>query len=132
MCALLPLVSWIVKSTLFEIYYRDPTSLPDTWQFMKDQCVLLLIAVLSVAAAGAFLLLFVYHYFITSHNLTTNEHLKKYYKVNPFDFGKGANFRHVLCYPQELLPVEENMDVRASYKELASTNSECVSDFYDY
>ena len=129
---LLPLVFWIARAQLFAIYYQDPSSPPQTLEFMKEQCVLLIVAVLSVVVSGAFLLLFIYHYFITSHNLTTNEHLKKYYKVNPFDFGQSVNFKHVLCFPQELLPVEETLDVRASYKELASTNSECVSDFYDY
>ena len=132
MCVLLPLVFWVARAKLFAIYYQDPSSPPQTLEFMKEQCVLLIVAVLSVVVSGAFLLLFIYHYFITSHNLTTNEHLKKYYKVNPFDFGQSVNFKHVLCFPQELLPVEETLDVRASYKELASTNSECVSDFYDY
>jgi hypothetical protein len=58
--------------------------------------------------------------------------LKKYYKVNPFDYGKWVNLKHALCYPQDILPVAEHLDVHASYRELASTNSECISDFYDY
>ena len=112
------------------MYYKEPDIA--TQEFIANNLVSIIVLVSSLIGIGAFALLFIYHFFITSHNLTTNEHLKKYYKVNPFDYGRWANIKHALCYPQELLPVEERLDVQASYRELASTNSECVSDFYDY
>ncbi len=91
------------------------------------------LAVVSGVAVIAFALLLLYHGFVAAHNLTTNEHLKKYYKVNPFDVGCWVNWMHCLVTPHLLLPQGEQLDqLAASYKELASTNSECVSDFYDY
>ena len=130
MCILLPAVFWLAKNQLFGIYYDNPDIAAQ--EFILANAALIIVLVLSLVGFGAFALLFIYHYFITSHNLTTNEHLKKYYKVNPFDYGTWVNLKHALFYPQALLPVDERLDVQASYRELASTNSECVSDFYDY
>jgi palmitoyltransferase ZDHHC9/14/18 len=132
MCVLFPVSFWLVKDRLWDEYYHDPSTLPSAWDFVANNSVVILCGILCVVGIGAFALLFVYHYFITIHNLTTNEHLKKYYKVNPFDYGKWVNLKHALCYPQDILPVAEHLDVHASYRELASTNSECISDFYDY
>jgi palmitoyltransferase ZDHHC9/14/18 len=103
------------------------------FEFIKNNSQLILIFFLSFVGFFSFLLLNVYHLFISCHNITTNEHLKKYYKINPFDYGRGANLTHILCHPQTLLPEEEeDLQIEASYKELGSTNSECVSDLYDY
>ena len=113
------------------VFYIAYTNL-GTLMFQMSNLNLLLLLVSSAFAFIAFLLLIVYHVFITAHNLTTNEHLKKYYKVNPFDYGILANCAHCLCYPQALLPISATPELAASYRELASTNSECISDFYDY
>ena len=123
-----PLAAWLTFCQLSDTYAAAPLAA----EFVVQNLSLFVVFGMSVLGSLAFALLFVYHYFITAHNLTTNEHLKKYYKTNPFDYGVVANFKHCLCYPQELLPVAELPDVEASYRELASTNSECVSDFYDY
>lgn len=58
-------------------------------------CLLLLAAVL---------LLSVYHTVITLTNYTTNEHVKNYYKDNPFDFGWFLNCRQIYCMPELVLP----------------------------
>lgn len=129
MCLFFPISASLVKHRLGELYVGFEGSLSEFVIQNGSLCITMALCVLGIAAFG---LLFVYHYFITIHNLTTNEHLKKYYKVNPFDYGKWVNVKHALCNPQELLPVDEQIDVQASYRELASTNSECVSDFYDY
>ena len=124
---LCPIIAWLTLGQLSSI----ATQTNPIWS--TDNTGIILILLLSVIGTFGFLVLFLYHYFITTHNLTTNEHLKKYYKVNPFDYGKGANFSHCLIHPDTLLPnTEFSLDMEASYKELGSTNSECVSDFYDY
>ena len=126
---LCPLVFWLTKTQLVELYLSPQASFID---MVTNHFFLIVVLVMSMVGTVAFLLLFVYHYFITSHNLTTNEHLKKYYKTNPFDYGPWVNFKHVVCFPQELLPVTDPMDIEASYRQLGSGNSECISDFYDY
>ncbi len=101
--------------------------------YLCDRAEVVAVLILAVLGSIGFFILFLYHYFITAHNLTTNEHLKKYYKVNPFDYGKWVNFVHCLVHPDDLLPnSDQPFSMDASYKELGSTNSECVSDFYDY
>ena len=128
---LCPLVFWLLKNQLMGLYYALPQD-RTAFQFVCDNSMSIIVSIAAQIGSVAFLLLFVYHYFITAHNLTTNEHLKKYYKVNPFDYGKLANFRHVMCAPYVLLPTSDIVDIEASYRELGSTNSECISDFYDY
>jgi palmitoyltransferase ZDHHC9/14/18 len=130
MCLLFPVAFWLVQAQLRDIYNEHEW--PNIEDFLTQNVALLIVLVLSLLGLLAFALLFIYHYFITIHNLTTNEHLKKYYKVNPFDYGRWVNIKHALCFPQNLLPTADRLDVQASYRELASTNSECVSDFYDY
>jgi palmitoyltransferase ZDHHC9/14/18 len=104
--------------------------------FHIDELKFFLLLGISLIGTVAFGLLTIYHFFITSHNLTTNEHIKKYYKVNPFDCGNSfVNWYHCIVSPDRLLPQIDGMvrpTLEASYRELASTNSECVSDFYDY
>jgi len=57
-------------------------------------CFLLLIAVL---------LLSIYHTVVSLQNLTTNEHVKNYYRDNPFDFGPSLNCRQIYCAPERVL-----------------------------
>jgi len=57
-------------------------------------CLILLLAVL---------LLSIYHTVISWQNLTTNEHVKNYYRDNPFDYGGRSNVRQIYCYPERVL-----------------------------
>lgn len=54
----------------------------------------------------AVMLLAVYHTVISIQNLTTNEHVKNYYREgqNPFDFGGYKNCKQIYCYPELVLP----------------------------
>jgi palmitoyltransferase ZDHHC9/14/18 len=68
-------------------------------------CLVLLVAVL---------LLSVYHTVITLQNLTTNEHVKNYYRDNPFDFGPLANCRQIYCMPELVLATGDDR-IEADY-----------------
>merc|ERR1712039_450268 len=66
-------------------------------------CLVLLLAVL---------LLSVYHSVISWQNLTTNEHVKNYYRENPFDFGGRKNVRQIYCHPERVLAdADDQIDV---------------------
>merc|ERR1712050_690534 len=67
----------------------------------------------------AVLLLTVYHTMITIQNLTTNEHVKFYYKTNPFDFGPLANCWQVHCHPERVL-AEGDDRIEVSYAPFGS------------
>jgi len=62
----------------------------------------------------AVLLLSVYHTVISLQNLTTNEHVRNYYKDNPFDFGPWRNCRQIYCHP-ELVLAEGHDRIQADY-----------------
>jgi len=67
----------------------------DLWMcLLLIYCFLLLIAVL---------LLSIYHTVVSLQNLTTNEHVKNYYRDNPFDFGPSLNCRQIYCAPERVL-----------------------------
>lgn len=68
-------------------------------------CIFLFVAVL---------LLSIYHTVISAQNLTTNEHVKNYYKDNPFDFGGFRNCRQIYCHP-ELVLAEGDDCIEADY-----------------
>jgi len=81
--------------------------------FFLLYCLFLVVAVL---------LLSVYHTVISMQNLTTNEHVKNYYKDNPFDFGGLRNCRQIYCHPELVLAegsdlVEADYDMHPSYSE---------------
>eukprot|EP00429_Kryptoperidinium_foliaceum_P068608 CAMPEP_0176059744 /NCGR_PEP_ID=MMETSP0120_2-20121206/29774_1 /TAXON_ID=160619 /ORGANISM="Kryptoperidinium foliaceum, Strain CCMP 1326" /LENGTH=352 /DNA_ID=CAMNT_0017393281 /DNA_START=55 /DNA_END=1109 /DNA_ORIENTATION=+ len=57
-------------------------------------CMVLVVAVL---------LLSIYHTVIVLQNLTTNEHVRNYYKENPFDFGPPRNCWQIYCHPERVL-----------------------------
>lgn len=67
-------------------------------------CVFLFLAVL---------LLSIYHTVISLQNLTTNEHVKNYYRDNPFDFGGVRNCWQIYCHPERVLA--EGEDVIQAY-----------------
>lgn len=79
-------------------------------------CVVLFVAVL---------LLSIYHTVISMQNLTTNEHVKYYYKENPFDFGAMKNLRQIYCFPELVLAegpdlVEADFVPSGSFSDYAS------------
>lgn len=63
---------------------------------------------------GAVALLSAYHTIISLQNLTTNEHIRQYYKTNPFDFGPLCNWWQICCFPQFVL-ARGNDILRSSY-----------------
>jgi len=68
---------------------------------------------------AAVLLLSIYHTVISLQNLTTNEHVKNYYKDNPFDFGSFLNCRQIYCHP-ELVLAEGQDEIEADYNPFGS------------
>lgn len=68
--------------------------------FLLIYCVFLMVAVL---------LLSVYHTVISLQNLTTNEHVKNYYRENPFDYGPTLNLKQIYCMPE--LVTADGIDV---------------------
>lgn len=80
-------------------------------------CLILLVAVL---------LLSVYHTVITLQNLTTNEHVKNYYRDNPFDFGPVPNCRQIYCNPELVMAVGEDR-IEADFVPFTGSYSEPLS-----
>lgn len=80
-------------------------------------CIFLLVAVL---------LLSIYHTVITTQNITTNEHVKNYYRDNPFDFGWAKNVRQIYCHPERVL-AEGDAHLEVSFQPFGEVNSECLS-----
>jgi len=68
-------------------------------------CIVLVVAVL---------LLSIYHTVIVLQNLTTNEHVRNYYRENPFDFGPPRNCLQIYWYPERVLAEGEDR-VEADY-----------------
>lgn len=90
-------------SGIFNIFYpfiEEPALI-----MLLLYCMFLLVAVL---------LLSIYHTVITTQNLTTNEHVKNYYRDNPFDFGARRNCRQIYCMP-ELVLAEGNDSIEVDY-----------------
>jgi len=70
---------------------------------ISQEPYLMVFMVYCLVLTAAVLLLSMYHTIISLQNLTTNEHVKYYYKVNPFDFGMLRNCRQIYCYPERVL-----------------------------
>lgn len=68
-------------------------------------CLFLMVAVL---------LLSIYHTVISLQNLTTNEHVKNYYRDNPFDYGGISNCTQIYCHPELVLAVGDDK-IEADY-----------------
>lgn len=77
-------------------------------------CVFLLFALLTLA---------IYHTVIITQNRTTNEHIKNYWKENPFDFGALRNCWQIWCHPERVLALG-NDQIEADYVPLGSYHSE--------
>eukprot|EP00747_Dinoflagellata_sp_TGD_P098091 gnl/TRDRNA2_/TRDRNA2_167340_c0_seq1.p1 gnl/TRDRNA2_/TRDRNA2_167340_c0~~gnl/TRDRNA2_/TRDRNA2_167340_c0_seq1.p1 ORF type:complete len:354 (-),score=45.02 gnl/TRDRNA2_/TRDRNA2_167340_c0_seq1:148-1209(-) len=67
----------------------------------------------------AVMLLSIYHTVISMQNLTTNEHVKNYYKDNPFDYGSWRNCMQIYCQPERV--IAEGQDrIEAAYMPFGS------------
>merc|ERR1711953_885746 len=75
--------------------------------WMEPMLVLLILYCIFVLVA--MLPLSIYHTGISLQNLTTNEHVKNYYKDNPFDFGPLANCYQLYCHPERVLAKGKDM-----------------------
>jgi len=75
---------------------------------------LVLFLVYCICLMVAVLLLSIYHTVISMQNLTTNEHVKEYYKENPFDYGGYSNVRQIYLHP-ELVLAEGDDIIEADY-----------------
>jgi len=92
--------------------YGDPSMESWLWCVAEEPellgfifyCLFLLVAVL---------LLSIYHTVITMQNLTTNEHVKNYYKTNPFDYGCYLNCKQIYCEPERVLATGDD-EIRAN------------------
>lgn len=89
----------------FLVRFIDPFIEEPKLILLLMYCLVLLVAVL---------LLSVYHTVITIQNLTTNEHVKNYYRDNPFDFGPFLNCRQIYCMP-ELVVADGDDRIEADY-----------------
>ncbi|KAF4688728.1 Zinc finger, DHHC-type containing [Perkinsus olseni] len=100
--------------------------------FVLDHLDDFLVAIFCVLLVFGFAMLNMYHLYITAHNLSTNEHLKRYYRMNPFDHGTKENYSNICCTPDMLLPAAAGgMNILASYHQIGTPNSDCLSELYD-
>jgi len=93
---------------------------------MPEEPALIVLLLYCLFLLVAVLLLSIYHTVISCQNLTTNEHVKNYYKENPFDFGWKNNVRQIYLHPEKVLPVGKDI-VECGYTPFGSINSECLS-----
>jgi len=68
-----------------------------------EEPLLILFLVYCLVLLVAVLLLSIYHSVISLQNLTTNEHVKSYYRENPFNFGVFLNCLQIYCHPDFVL-----------------------------
>eukprot|EP00927_Polykrikos_kofoidii_P053653 TRINITY_DN4823_c0_g4_i1.p1 TRINITY_DN4823_c0_g4~~TRINITY_DN4823_c0_g4_i1.p1 ORF type:complete len:355 (-),score=38.40 TRINITY_DN4823_c0_g4_i1:224-1288(-) len=106
-------------------YGEGGASFVDWLTVMGTHLKLVMLFVFCVIVFLAVLLLSIYHTVISMQNLTTNEHVKMYYRENPFDFGAVKNLRQIYCYPQLVLAdapdlVEADFVPQGSFEDFAS------------
>ena len=118
--------SWAATLTHQKLYLLYDSSTKIT-HFVILNANLIGFFFLAIVSSLAFMLLSLYHLVITSRNLTTNEHVKRYYKINPFDQGCLTNYQHVIL---KLEP--DSPELKTSYSGPAlATEADCLSDLYD-
>jgi len=83
--------------------YGDNSTLVDWFVTVSEEPKLILFLFYCFFLFVAVLLLSIYHTVISLQNLTTNEHVKNYYKDNPFDFGGFLNCRQIYWHPETVL-----------------------------
>lgn len=104
---------WVICHLLGE----DSTPNWGMWEIFEpfiEEWKLILLLVYCIVLLLAVLLLSVYHAVITLQNLTTNEHVKNYYRDNPFDFGPLPNCRQIYCMPETVLAIGDDR-IEADY-----------------
>jgi len=121
-------IAMVVSSSLISRIINETShGFLDTIKIFFENIVLTVFIVFTVVVFLATIVLTLYHTGITSRNLTTNEHVKNYYKENPFDHGPVHNFKHTCCYPEALLMEETEFEEPSYFRMAGSTNSECLS-----
>ena len=121
--------SWLSRSVSGQ--QSRGTLHPKLLPFMFANVDELTFLALSTVSAVAFGVLSIYHFLIAGKNLTTNEHVKRYYRVNPFDSGITRNFLHLFCRPGKMF-YNETPEVTFSYRApVGALEGDCVSDLFD-
>lgn len=83
--------------------YGDKADFLDWLVSISGQPYLVCFLIYCLFLVVAVLLLSVYHTVISLQNLTTNEHVKNYYKDNPFDYGPLRNCTQIYFHPEKVL-----------------------------
>lgn len=83
--------------------YGQDAGIIDFLAVLAQEPVLVALLLYCVVLLVAVLLLSIYHTVISLQNLTTNEHVKNYYHINPFDFGGLRNCTQIYCHPQTVV-----------------------------
>lgn len=109
-CLFLVQCIWTVIDILHEVAATSGVSGVLSFFYpIVEEPLLVLLLVYCFIMLVAVLLLSVYHTVITMQNLTTNEHVKNYYRDNPFDFGPLPNCRQIYCYPETVLALGDDV-----------------------
>jgi len=114
-------------SLIIDLLDQESTGPLTTIEVLAERILLVVFFCYSLSIFLALFLLGLYHAGITGRNLTTNEHVKQYYRVNPFDLGVLRNCAHTCCYPEALVLDPEIEVDDPGYARLAPSNSDCLS-----
>lgn len=107
---------------------QGPLSFSQWLSSLLEDYKLLLFLIYCIFLILAIALLSIYHTVIIFQNLTTNEHVKNYYKVNPFDYGWRKNCKQVYCFPERVLAPYSNEEIECEYVPWGDANDdECLS-----
>jgi palmitoyltransferase ZDHHC9/14/18 len=109
-------------TVVFNIFDDRAAQAAGTWDYglvdwicaVGNAPFLLFFAIYCLFLMVAVLLLSIYHSVISYQNLTTNEHVKNYYRENPFDFGGANNLWQIYCHPERVL-AEGNDTIEVDY-----------------
>lgn len=94
---------WVVCHILDQAPVRESGFFMKLVEPILEEPKLIVLLIYCFVLLVATLLLSVYHTVITMQNLTTNEHVKNYYRDNPFDFGPVPNCQQIYCMPERVL-----------------------------
>eukprot|EP00929_Paragymnodinium_shiwhaense_P009002 TRINITY_DN113006_c0_g1_i1.p1 TRINITY_DN113006_c0_g1~~TRINITY_DN113006_c0_g1_i1.p1 ORF type:complete len:355 (-),score=38.87 TRINITY_DN113006_c0_g1_i1:80-1144(-) len=99
--------------------FQGDASFLDWLALLWDDYITVVFVLYCVGWQIAVLLLAVYHIWISTQNLTTNEHVKNIYKENPFDFGPVRNCWQIYLAPHRVLAKGDDV-VEADYHPFGS------------
>lgn len=107
---------WVISHVFGEVAseFDDDWGIVRLLQALVKEVKLDVLFIYCFLLLAAVLLLSVYHTVITLTNYTTNEHVKNYYKDNPFDFGWWLNCRQIYCMPELVLATGDDK-IEADY-----------------